>query len=147
MKAPGARPWSAAPTAFFCLGGSRPERPFACTDLTASSPGCATDSRCCGGLLTPRDSLPSIGAPGGYHDPRGGEERRSRPSLCAVDPDPMARRAPRHVLTALACARALLDELETVLDDERTRSDVVIQVAEQLARLANMMNQWKAAAP
>jgi len=62
----------------------------------------------------------------------------------------VARRAPSHVLTALACARALLDELETVLDDpddERTRSDVVIQVAEQLARLANMMNQWKAAGP
>jgi len=98
----------------------------------------------------PRDSLPPTGAPGGHHDPRAGEERRSRPSLCAVDPDPVARRAPSHVLTALACARALLDELETVLDDpddERTRSDVVIQVAEQLARLANMMNQWKAAGP
>jgi hypothetical protein len=56
------------------------------------------------------------------------------------------RRAPRSLLTALACARSLLDQLETVIDganDERTR-DVVIQVAEHLARLASTMTQWQA---
>jgi predicted component of type VI protein secretion system len=98
----------------------------------------------------PHDSLPPIGAPREYHDQPSGERRRPRTSLRAVGPDPIARRAPSHVLTALACARALLDELETVLDardDERTQSDVVIQVAEDLSRLANLMKQWKSAGP
>jgi hypothetical protein len=57
-----------------------------------------------------------------------------------------ARLAPRAVRTELACARALLDELETVLDaesEERTRGDVVIQVADQLTRMASTMKQWK----
>jgi hypothetical protein len=56
-------------------------------------------------------------------------------------------RAPRNLLTALACARALLDALETVIDagdDEATR-DIVIQVAEHLALLASTMTLWKAA--
>ena len=56
------------------------------------------------------------------------------------------RRAPREVLTALACARALLDELETVVDagsDERTRADLVNQVAEYLRQLASTMTRWQ----
>jgi hypothetical protein len=45
----------------------------------------------------------------------------------------------------LACARTLLDELVTVLEarnDERTRCDVVEQVAEQLDRVAETMRSW-----
>lgn len=52
--------------------------------------------------------------------------------------------AQRTVRTELACARALLDELETVLDaqnEEQTRSDVVLQVADQLARVASTLKQ------
>jgi hypothetical protein len=42
----------------------------------------------------------------------------------------------------LACARALLDELEAALDaktDDRTPGDFVVQSADQLARLATTM--------
>jgi hypothetical protein len=45
----------------------------------------------------------------------------------------------------LSCARALLDALETVLDrehPERAPRDVIIQVAEQLARTAIALKQW-----
>jgi hypothetical protein len=55
------------------------------------------------------------------------------------------RAAPHQVLTALACARALLDELETVIEraaDEQARSGVVAQLAEHLVRLAGTMTQW-----
>jgi hypothetical protein len=62
--------------------------------------------------------------------------------------------SPRHGRTSrelhsweveLACARALLDELETVLErehQEQARSDVMVQVAEQLERTAATMKQW-----
>ena len=53
---------------------------------------------------------------------------------------------PRRLLTALACARALLDQLELVIDaenDERTH-DVVIQVADHLKGLASTMTLWQA---
>jgi hypothetical protein len=39
-----------------------------------------------------------------------------------------------------------LDELETVLDAEsegRTGGDVLIQIADQLVRMASTMKQWK----
>jgi hypothetical protein len=52
---------------------------------------------------------------------------------------------PRAVSTGLACARALLDALETLLrsgDVEPTRCDVVVQVADQLARVATTMKEW-----
>jgi hypothetical protein len=55
---------------------------------------------------------------------------------------------PRAVRAELACARTLLDELVTVLEahhDERTRSDVVEQVAEQLDRVAVAMRLWATA--
>jgi hypothetical protein len=61
------------------------------------------------------------------------------------NPERRARLALSTVRTELACARALLDELETVLhaeSEERTRDDVFIQVADQLARMANTMKQW-----
>jgi hypothetical protein len=48
--------------------------------------------------------------------------------------------------TELACARALLDALEALLDaeheEESTQCDVVVQVADQLARAATIMKQW-----
>ncbi len=54
-----------------------------------------------------------------------------------------ARRAAQRALrTELACARALLDELEAVLDaenEERTQNCVVIQMADQFARVAHTM--------
>jgi hypothetical protein len=53
----------------------------------------------------------------------------------------------RAVRAELACAKTLLDELETVLeahDEERTRCDVVAQLADQLDRLANTMREWTA---
>lgn len=57
------------------------------------------------------------------------------------------RAAPPKLLTALACARVLLDELETVIEkrtDEPARSGVVAQVAEHLVQLATTMMQWDA---
>jgi hypothetical protein len=53
----------------------------------------------------------------------------------------------RGVMTEVACARALLDELETVLDADHeghAGCDVVAQVADQLTRLASTMKHWKA---
>ncbi len=50
------------------------------------------------------------------------------------------------VRTELACTRALLDELETVLDagrEERTVGDVLVQVADQLVRMASTMREWQ----
>jgi hypothetical protein len=58
-----------------------------------------------------------------------------------------ARHSPHPLGRELACARALLDELETALDagnDDRTRRDVVVQVAEHLTRLAATIHQWEA---
>jgi hypothetical protein len=54
---------------------------------------------------------------------------------------------PREVWTEIACARALLDELETVLDaahGEQTRCVFVTQIADQLTRVANTMKEWEA---
>lgn len=48
----------------------------------------------------------------------------------------------RALRTELACARALLDALETLLDrenEERTRGDVVVQVADYLASVASTL--------
>jgi hypothetical protein len=56
-----------------------------------------------------------------------------------------ARPVARAVRAELACARTLLEELETVLEahnEERTRCDVVAQFADQLDRLARAMRQW-----
>lgn len=50
------------------------------------------------------------------------------------------------VRTELACTRALLDELETVLDagrEGRTVGDVLVQVADQLVRMASTMKEWQ----
>jgi hypothetical protein len=55
---------------------------------------------------------------------------------------PAAQRALR---TELACARALLDALETALDaetEERTKCGVALQIAEQFVRVANTMTLW-----
>lgn len=55
--------------------------------------------------------------------------------------------AQRTRRTEVACARALLDELEVALDaetDARTQGDVVVQIADQLACLAKTMKQWDA---
>ena len=74
------------------------------------------------------------------------QARSSKRRHDTVDDNESQRRAPREVLTALACARALLDELETVVDagsDERTRLDVVSQVAEYLRQLASTMTRWQ----
>jgi hypothetical protein len=52
---------------------------------------------------------------------------------------------PRAVRAELACARALLDELENVLmahNEQRTRCNVVDQVADQLDRVANTIRRW-----
>ncbi|MGA7119171.1 MAG: hypothetical protein WBY94_03690 [Polyangiaceae bacterium] len=52
---------------------------------------------------------------------------------------------PRAVSTELACARALLDALETLLRAEAvepSRCDVVVQLADQLARVATTMKEW-----
>lgn len=52
--------------------------------------------------------------------------------------------AQRTRRTEVACVRALLDELEVALGaqtDDRTRGDVVVQIADQLAYLAKTMNQ------
>ena len=62
-----------------------------------------------------------------------------------ADHDADAYLEPRAVRAELACARTLLDELVTVLEshhDERTRCDVVAQVAEQLDRVADSMRLW-----
>ncbi|HXN30608.1 MAG TPA: hypothetical protein VN894_02055 [Polyangiaceae bacterium] len=57
---------------------------------------------------------------------------------------------PRAVSTEVACARALLDALETLLraeDVEANRYDVIVQVADQLARVATTIRQWGATPP
>ena len=62
--------------------------------------------------------------------------------LETVNVDGRSRRTACTVRTELACARALLDELETVLDmrsEEQTQRDVVLQVADQLARVASTL--------
>ncbi len=54
---------------------------------------------------------------------------------------------PRAVSTEVACARALLDALETLLlaeNIEPNRCDVIVQIADQLARVATTMRQWGA---
>jgi len=57
---------------------------------------------------------------------------------------PAAQRAAR---TELACARALLDALEAMLDaenEERAQCGVALQMAEQFIRLANALSHWEA---
>jgi hypothetical protein len=57
---------------------------------------------------------------------------------------PPAQRAAR---TELACARALLDALEAMLDaenEERAQCGVALQMAEQFIRLANALSHWEA---
>ncbi len=57
------------------------------------------------------------------------------------------RLAQRGLRTDVACARALLDALEAVLDadsDERTQRDVIVQMAGQLTRVASRMEAWNA---
>jgi hypothetical protein len=44
--------------------------------------------------------------------------------------------------TELACARALSDALEIILDADR--GDVIVQLADQLVRVASTMRQWEA---
>jgi hypothetical protein len=116
---------------FIALPGLEAERSVACRDQSPLL--VAADL----GLLmlevptVPRDS-PSYLALEGRG---GGAHLKGSPRL-----------APHSLLTALACARALLDQLETVMhasNDERTR-DVVLQVAEHLARLASTMTLWQA---
>ena len=56
------------------------------------------------------------------------------------------RPAPRMVSTELACARALLDALEVLIDAESEEGiafDLVVQVADQLARLSGTMKRWE----
>jgi hypothetical protein len=96
-------------------------------------------------LIMPHDSL-SFFAPFGAtpEDPKKREDDQERSlerRLETANLDESLRRAPRNLLTALACARALLDQLEKAIgaaNDDRTR-DVAIQVAEHLARLASTM--------
>jgi hypothetical protein len=55
---------------------------------------------------------------------------------------------PRAVRAELACARALLDELATVLEarnEERARYDMANQVADQLERVADTIRRWATA--
>jgi hypothetical protein len=65
----------------------------------------------------------------------------------AVNRDGKSPAAQRALRTELACARALLDALEAVLDaesEEQTQCGVALQMAEQFVRVANTMSQWKA---
>jgi hypothetical protein len=100
--------------------------------------------------IMPHDSrsLPApLGAPAEDHKKRYDDQERSlERRLETANREESLRRAPRNLLTALACARALLDELEKAIgaaNDDRT-GDVVIQVAEHLARLASTMTLWRA---
>lgn len=87
----------------------------------------------------------TLGAPPEDHKKRDDDKERSlERRLEAANREDSPHRAPRNLLTALACARALLDQLETAIgaaNDDRTRG-VVIQVAEHLARLASTMTLW-----
>ena len=68
------------------------------------------------------------------------------PGHLSVIPTGKMRVAQRPARTELACARALLDALEALLDaehEDRTRCDVVVQVADQLARVASTLRLWK----
>jgi len=54
--------------------------------------------------------------------------------------------AHRTMRIELACARALLDAIEIVLDTPsaaRSRSDVVAQIADQLSRVAITIQRWQ----
>jgi hypothetical protein len=101
--------------------------------------------------IMPHDSLSffsPFGAPPENYKRRDDdkEEQSLERRLQTTNLKESPRRAPRSLLTALACARSLLDQLETVIDganDERTH-DVVLQVAEHLARLASTMTLWQA---
>jgi hypothetical protein len=71
-------------------------------------------------------------------------ESVARETGCLAGP---ARLAQRGLRTDVACARALLDALEAVLDaesDEGTQRDVIVQMAGQLTRVASRMEAWKA---
>lgn len=50
----------------------------------------------------------------------------------------------RTVRSEVACARAMLDELESLVGetDNGVRSDVVVQTADELCRVANVMKTW-----
>jgi hypothetical protein len=74
--------------------------------------------------------------------------RPDGPLVCQAVALVAARLAQRSLRTDVACARALLDALEAVLDaenDERTRRDVIVQMAGQLTRVAGRMEAWRAA--
>jgi hypothetical protein len=61
-----------------------------------------------------------------------------------VHPEGNTALVPRTVWTEVTCARELLDKLEIELDthgEEQIRFDVVIQLADELARLASTMKQ------
>jgi hypothetical protein len=70
----------------------------------------------------------------------------------ATDEEALSTRRPgranselHNLEVELGCTRALLDELETVLEEEhaeRARRNVIIQVAEQLERTATTMKRW-----
>jgi hypothetical protein len=54
--------------------------------------------------------------------------------------------AHRTMRIELACARALLDAIEIILNvpsSARSRSDVVAQIADQLSRVAIIIQQWQ----
>jgi hypothetical protein len=100
--------------------------------------------------IVPHDSLSffaPFGAPPEDHKKRDDDKERSfERRVETANREESLRRAPRNLLTALACARALLDQLEKVIgaaNNDRTR-DVVIQVAEHLTRLASTMTLWQA---
>jgi hypothetical protein len=78
---------------------------------------------------------------GSFFDPRAND---------GADVDAVARHVPRRLRTELACARALLDALETLFAVERedlARLDVVVQLADQLARLASTIKQREGVPP
>lgn len=72
------------------------------------------------------------------------EDRKERGPVTVAGKTRVTQRTPR---LELACARALLDALEALLDadEEDVRRDVVVQVAHQLARAADVMKQWTVA--
>ncbi|MGA7119358.1 MAG: hypothetical protein WBY94_04630 [Polyangiaceae bacterium] len=77
-----------------------------------------------------------------FEDNESPSDSKTRPSEASIAGTGLP---PRTVSTELACARALLDALESILrsgEFEPTRCDVVVQVADQLARVATTMKEW-----
>jgi hypothetical protein len=140
-RAPWARPLLAHPAA--------EERVRWYLDASARPPANSHKARSKVMRAMPRDSIHFATSGPLLERHEQGDEDPARPSRHRHDPvdeSELQRRAPRDVLTALACARALLDELETLVDagsDERTRSDLVNQVAEYLRQLASTMTRWQ----